>query len=575
MARRDDSRVRLLRIVVLSLAWMTGPVLADEALQRQAVDALFAKYDRTSGAGVAVGVYQAGQLRYAGGFGMAELENKVAITPDTVFPLSSVSKQFTAFAILLLSSEGKIDLDADVRTYLPYVPDFGQRITVRHLLLHTSGLRDVWGMFWLAGIDAAQGGQSLALKMVQRQRALNFAPGSEHQYSNTGYVLLAEIVKAVSGQSLRAFTTARIFKPLRMGHTYFLDEATELVPRRATSYCWKYFYCQNEAQAWRRELGGTDVMGATGMYSTVGDLAKWAGNFTDPVVGDRALIGEFTRLGRLDQGAPINYGFGLWHRTVAGHEAVMHDGANEGFRSIFVVVPKENFSVAILANTIMDVEELAAGVVSIYLGEQRLEPASLPKVVAPDVATVAALEGHYQRIGQTHLMFERQGRQLVQRTSADGPPVPLLFRADGTFDAGVEQRNSGLYFRPVRNASGQVIALDQGTTGENPFTDAGAPMRHLRVPALDRGKLDLNEFTGDYRSEELDTTVRLFIDNGSLMLESFRLPTSMALRPIYPDAFQGKRYFTQIVMQRGTDGRVAALLASSNSDRNVRFERMK
>lgn len=565
----------LLGIVILSLACMNGAVLGDEAPQRQAVDALFAKYDRSSGAGVAVGVYQAGQLRYIRGFGMAELENNIAITPDTVFPLSSVSKQFTAFAILLLSREGKVDLDADVRTYLPYVPDFGQRITVRHLLLHTSGLRDVWGMFWLAGIDAAQGGQSLALKMVQRQRALNFAPGSEHQYSNTGYVLLAEIVKAVSGQTLRAFTTTRIFKPLRMNHTYFLDEATELVPRRATSYCWKYFYCQNEAQAWRRELGGTDVMGATGMYSTVGDLARWAGNFTDPVVGDRALIDEFTRLGRLDQGAPINYGFGLWHGTVAGHEAVMHDGANEGFRSIFVVVPKENFSVAILANTIMDVEELAARVVSIYLGEQRLEPASLPKVVTPDLATMAALAGHYQRIGQTHLIFERQGRQLVQRTSAGGPPVPLLFRADGTFDAGVEQRNSGLYFRPVRNASGQLIAVDQGTTGENPFTDAGAPLRYLRVPTLERDKLDLREFTGDYRSEELDTTVRLFIDNGNLMLESFRLPTSMALQPIYPDAFQGKRYFTQIVMQRGTDGRVVAMLASSNSDRNVRFERVK
>lgn len=575
MNRHKHYMMGLLRIVILSLACMNGSVLADEAPQRQAVDALFAKYDRSSGAGAAVGVYQAGQLRYARGFGMAELENNIAITPDTVFPLSSVSKQFTAFAILLLSREGKVDLDADVRTYLPYVPDFGQRITVRHLLLHNSGLRDVWGMFWMAGIDAAQGGQALTLKMVQRQRALNFSPGSEHQYSNTGYVLLAEIVKAASGQSLRDFTTARIFKPLRMDHTFFLDEATELVPRRATSYCWKYFYCQNEAQAWRRELGGTDVMGATGMYSTVGDLAKWAGNFTDPVVGDRALIDQFTSLGRLDRDAPINYGFGLWHRILAGHEVVMHDGANEGFRSVFVVVPKENFSVAILANTIMDVEELAAGVVGIYLGEKPLERASPPKVVAPDAATVVALAGHYQRIGQTHLIFERQGRQLVQRTSAGGPPVPLLFRADGTFDAGVEQRNSGLYFRPVRNASGQVIAVDQGTTGENPFTDAGAPLRYLRVPALERGKPDLREFTGDYRSEELDTTVRLFIDNGSLMLESFRLPTSMALQPIYPDAFQGKRYFTQIVMQRGTDGRVVAMLASSNSDRNVRFERVK
>ncbi|MBL8265444.1 serine hydrolase domain-containing protein [Steroidobacter sp.] len=560
-------------LAALSLLCVTLSATADDGQQREAVDAVFAKYDRTNGAGVVVGVYQAGQQRYARAFGMANLEDNVVLSTDTVFPMASVSKHFTAFAILLLAREGKVDLDADVRTYLPNVPDFGQRITVRHLLLHNSGLRDVWGMFWFAGIDSAQGGQAIAMKMVQRQRALNFAPGSEHQYSNTGYLLAAEIVKAVSGQSLREFTTKRMFQPLRMEHTFFLDDTTELVPGRPASYCWKYFYCQNEAQAWRRELGGTDVVGPTGLYATIGDLAKWAGNFLNPTVGDKALIDQFVSLGSLDGGAPINYGFGLWHQKMAGHEVIMHNGANEAFRTVFVVLPEQKFSVAIMANTMMDVGQLAEEVVRIYLGERRGEPVSIPKVVTPDAATVAAVAGHYQRIGQTHIAFDGKGRQLRLVSSA-APPVVMQFRADGTFDAGDEARQSGQYFRPVRDGSGRVIALDQGGSGQDPFSDSGAPLRHLRVAAIDESKVDLREFVGDYRSAELDFTCSVSIVDGALTLEAFRLPVPIPLTPTYKDGFQGKRYFLHVVAERGADGRVSALLASSASDRNVRFDRV-
>ena len=263
-----------------------------------------------------------------------------------MFNLASVSKHFTAFAIALLAREGKIDLDADIRRYLPYMPDFGHVVTVNHLIHHTSGLRTSEILFELGGQDI--GGvvhQAQIPQLAARQRELNFEPGSEYLYCNLAYSLLPEIVKAVTGKSFREFTRERIFEPLGMQRTLVQDDSSEIIPKRAQSYT-----KGEDGKGWVRALENYDVIGATGLMSNVQDMLKWAGNFAHPSVGDARLIEQIGAPGRLADGTPINYGFGLARQKFAGHEALMHTGSSAGYATLFAYFPKDDFAVAILMN---------------------------------------------------------------------------------------------------------------------------------------------------------------------------------------------------------------------------------
>ncbi|MBL8267051.1 serine hydrolase domain-containing protein, partial [Steroidobacter sp.] len=256
---------RALLALSMVIGWLPLASAASllEASQRPAaVDALFAEFNQATTPGLAIGIYQNGQPLLTRAYGMADLENPAPITTDTVFHIASVSKHFTAFAVLLLANEGKIDLDADVRRYLPYMPDFGDVITVRHLIYHTSGLRDSWRLLALGGVDSySHRQQAQIVNMAARQRGLNFKPGTEYAYSNMNYTLLAEIVRSVTGKTLRQFTTERMFKPLQMDHTFFSDDILEIVPRRAQSY-------SREGDTWRRSPLNLDTYGATNLQTT-------------------------------------------------------------------------------------------------------------------------------------------------------------------------------------------------------------------------------------------------------------------------------------------------------------------
>ncbi|WP_293863892.1 serine hydrolase domain-containing protein [Steroidobacter sp.] len=420
---------------------------AANAPKQVAVDALFADYQRPGSPGLAVGIYRDGRTVYAHGYGLADLENPVAISADTVFYAASVSKQFVAFAILLLTRDGKIDLDADIRTYLPYVPDFGDRITVRHLIHHTSGLRDQWSLFELGGIqDGSRTHQRQVVNMVKRQRALNARPGTEYNYCNTGYTLLAEIVHAVSGRTLREFTTERIFTPLQMRSTFFYDDASELVPRRARSYE------KDAAGRWRAKILAGDTVGGTGLYITANDFARWAANFSRPVVGDAALIEQFIGMGSLDDGTPLDYGFALERKSVAGHAAVLHTGVHGAFRGVFAYFPAEQLSVAILANTAIETMRALERVVTIMLDAKSVESAAAPAktqpqtrsnasepepVPAPATVNLSELVGDYRssELDATYTLSVENGELLVdsiwfERRFVLRPTMPDGFASD-------------------------------------------------------------------------------------------------------------------------------------------------
>src|SRR5882762_9896149 len=263
-----------------------------------AVDEVFGDLTKAGSPGCALGVYRDGKIVYAKGYGLANLEESAAITPGSVFDIGSTSKQFTAASILLLEQQGKLSVNDDVRKYIPELPDYGKKITILHLLNHTSGLRDYLTLFELAGVNIDNvTTDDDALNLIVRQRALNFDPGSEWLYSNTGFFLLSIIVKRVSGKSLREFAAENIFSPLQMNATTYRDDHTQLVPNRALAYDPK-----EKAAGFSLDVSYFEQTGDGAVHTSVLDLLKWDENFYSAQIGGKELLAELQQPGELNNG---------------------------------------------------------------------------------------------------------------------------------------------------------------------------------------------------------------------------------------------------------------------------------
>ena len=273
----------------------------DQPEESARVDRLFAEWDKPGSPGCALAVMRDGHIVHERGYGMADLDHNVKITPTTVFHVASMSKQFTAASVLMLAQQGKLSLDDEAKKYVPELPDFGVPITLRQLLHHTSGLRDQWELLGLAGwrysLDLITDADVLAV--LSRQNALNFTPGSKYLYSNTGYTLLAQVVKHLSGQSFRSFTENRIFAPLAMSHSHFRDDHAEIVKGIA------YGYAPHEG-GFGLSVTNFDTVGATSLLTTVEDLALWDQNFYSARVGGEALVKQLQERGSLNDGTQIS-----------------------------------------------------------------------------------------------------------------------------------------------------------------------------------------------------------------------------------------------------------------------------
>lgn len=328
------------------------PVIAQPQVPETDIDSLFASYtDNTPG--VAVVITRNGEVIFRRGYGLANLEYGIPITPQTVFNVGSVSKQFTAFAIYLLAEQGKLSLDDDIRRYLPELPKFGKPITIKHLCYHTSGLKEPLALLSFAGwrmddyISTAH-----VLQLLSRQTALNFESGSAFRYSNANYVLLAEIVARVSGESFADFTRKNIFEPLGMQQSQFYDDNERLIKNRAYSYDF-------EDGKFKKEKLNAAYVGSTALYTTAEDLAKWNANFQKPKIGNPALLQKFNALATLDDGTPallskdmnIQHAKGQFYRNYRGIETYIHTGGDAFFRSFFGRFPQEDLSIIVLSNS--------------------------------------------------------------------------------------------------------------------------------------------------------------------------------------------------------------------------------
>jgi CubicO group peptidase (beta-lactamase class C family) len=504
------------------------------------VDAVFEKWTRPSTPGCAVGVGMAGKPVLAKGYGMADLEHDVQNTAETIFEAGSVSKQFTAAAVLLLARDGKLSLDDPVRKYIPELPDYGVPLTIRHMLNHTSGLRD-WGeIAAIAGWPRTSRVHTHAhvLEIVNHQRALNFTPGTRWSYSNTGYNLAAILVSRVSGMSFPDFTKRRIFEPLGMTRTSWRDDHTRIVKGRAIAY-------SEQRDGFHILMPFENVHGNGGLLTTVGDLLKWNENFISAQIGGPSFVAEQQQPGKFNDGRVHDYALGLFVGTYKGLREVNHSGSTAGYTAFLVRYPDRHVSVAVLCNvTTGAATQYARAVADLYLAGY-IQPQNPPIAKhTPSEAELNAAAGLY-RDAETGvpLSIVRNGGALRVNNA------PLVPASAGHFVT----------------AAGSTYDIDgKGARVTDRF---GSVVKYERVEPVKLAVEQLKEFVGTYVSDEAETSITVAVENDSLVLKR-RPDTTIRLTPIYADAFAGQG---TIIFRRDRNNRVTEFSVSRDRVWDLRF----
>lgn len=367
-------------VLVFVLFWEPLSYAQTDSLTEK-VDQLFVSWDKPDSPGCALGIIQDGKLIYTRGYGMANLEHNIPITSKSIFRIGSTSKQFTAMCLALLEEEGKLSLDDNLSKFFPQMPNYAENVTIRHLIHHTSGIRDYLTLAEIAGIrDDDYFTDAEVVDLLARQKELNFKPGEEHLYSNSGYFLLSQIVMKASGKSLREYADVKIFQPLGMVHTHFHDDHTEIVKNRASGYAPK------KGGDFVISMTTLPMTGDGGVFTSAEDLFLWDLNFYDNRLGKsgQALIEKIQTPGVLNSGEKLGYAFGLNIGEYKGLTIVGHGGAFVGFRADMIRFPEQRFSVICLANlSHFNPSVMARRVADIYLADLHTEKSEVRKKSAP------------------------------------------------------------------------------------------------------------------------------------------------------------------------------------------------
>ncbi len=547
------------RSVRFALALILGPTvpcraqsgLAPDQVRR--IDSVFAVWDSPRSPGCAVGVSNAGDMAFSKGYGQAMFEPAFPITPATVFNIGSTSKQFVAFAILLLADRGKLSLDEDVRRYVSEVPRFKSPITIRHLVHHTSGLRDYASLLSLMGWQQGdQYDERRFLSLIGAQRDLNFPPGSKYLYSNTGFVLLATIVSRVSGMSWVDFADREIFAPLGMTRTMVRRDAALAYPGLAQAYG------AGPAGVMRRILPNHDIVGSTAVLTTVGDLARWERNFYQPVVGTSGLLARMHERFVLSTGDTIGYASGLMIERYRGLPLVAHAGGTGAYTAQFLRFPDQRTAVSVLCNAAgAAADGLAHVVADIALGgafPERRVGGRDTTTFAADSALLADYVGPFVSAGDAVILLERRGNGIVWKLGRTA--IPLVIRAKDLFVFGSDTA----WIK--RDAKGRVTHLERRG-------DYGPNVRFIRT-AGSTVRPRAARYVGTYYSPELDRTWWVSARGDSLFLRR-RDFGEVPIAPMFADGFLADGATLRFV---GAAGPARELLVSNGRALRVRFARV-
>lgn len=531
---------------------------------------LFAAYDRLDSPGASVAVVKDGKVVYKDGFGSANLEYDIPNTPSTVFHIASISKQFTTFAIAQLVDKGKISLDDDIRTYLPEVPDFGEKITIRHLAHHTSGLRDQWNLLALAGwrLDDVITTEHV-LKLVANQKELNYKPGEEFLYCNTGFTLMGEIVARVTEQTFAEYCAKNIFEPLKMSNTLFYDDHEKIVKNRA------YSYGTNE-KGFRKSVLSYANAGATSLFTTVEDLSKWAMNFENTKVGNANIMKMMHTKGVLNNGEEISYALGQFMDEYKGLNRIQHGGADAGYRTFLGRFPNQKFSVVVFSNLgNFNPSGMAAKIADIYLADEIKAAKKPEKIAEKEAIKTKALAATKVEVSETTLnsyagKYELQPGFIITISTENGE-LKVQATGQGGFIMTAIAENKFEF-----KDAGIVIAFDKNDKGvihQLTLNQGGRESKAPRLADFDAKSIDLSMFTGKYYSDELSTFYTLLVEDGALIARHAR-HEDIQLELVKKDFFGGNKWFFGLLeIIRSDIGVITGCKVSSGRVRGVWFEK--
>ncbi len=551
--------------LAIALTVSGAPALAgDLTLDTDAIDAVFARYDHDDGPGCALGIIHDGELVVARGYGMASLEHGIPNGPRSVFRIGSTAKQFTAACAALAEQEGHLSLEDDIREHLPEMPDYGEPITIRNLLNHTSGIRDYLGLMGLSGLRTEDYYDDDALAMIARQRELNFAPGTQHLYSNSGYFLISVILHRATGVSLVAFARTRIFEPLGMRDTHYHDSHRIIVPRRSEGYS------PGPDGRWEIDRTTLPMVGDGGVFTTVEDLLLWDRNFYEPTVGGEALLEALHTQGVLDDGSELDYALGLGIDTYRGLRVVAHGGAFVGYRAEMMRFPDERVSIICLGNTsAINPSALCRDVAEVILAGSFLDDVPTPVSAAAEAPAdprepfTGAIEGDLSGV----YMGEADGAIFEIETDpggvqvASGGRVMRLVALTATSFAPKDARvPGGLTFERATDEVPWTAHLDRGN---------GPQRLSLHIP-WDSAFMSIEDYAGRYYSPELDAWWTLEPTAVGLTLSVAGSPWGPAA-PLGLDRFESAA--GQIVFERDPFHELTGFRLQSGRVQNLHFAR--
>jgi len=550
--------ISILGVMVFALSVSCEKTRASE---QSAIDDLFSDLDQNT-PGAAFVVVRDGKVLLSDGYGMANLQYDIPMTPETVVDVASVSKQFTAFSIMLLVEDGSLSLDDDVRKHIPELPDYDVPITLRHLLTHTSGLREWIQLLHLSGYEI--GGDIISrdhvFNLMVNQKALNFLPGEKFSYTNSGYDLLGIVVERASGKKFSAFAHERIFEPLGMENTFLRDDYQKIIPNEAARY-------YNNGDAYEIIRHQLAIGGSSGVHTTMSDLSLWMLNFDQLKIGNEQLFEAMSEPGALNNGERITAAFGQFVTPHKGLYQLHHEGGGVGVNTHLTRFSEQGFSVAVTCNEFScDPRAKAEAIAEIFLGDlMKQQESESTEPVDIDPAQLKAFAADYwnENNGLVRKVYFEDDQLWYMRSAENKTAlIPVgenMFVFDGASTASTLQ-----FGRDERNRKTMAFVYD----GEAPqvFTEY-EPRSYVGN--------ELDQFTGAYYSEELFTLYNLNVNDGVLSAEN-RRGTRATFRPVMTDTFAGSRYaFSTIKYVRDQDDQIVGMVVTNPGAKGILFEKIK
>jgi CubicO group peptidase (beta-lactamase class C family) len=475
--------------------------------QGQAIDKIFAEWDKDQTPGCSLGVIKEGKLVYARGYGMANLEYDIKNDSKSVFRIGSTSKQFTAASVVLLAEKGQLSLDDSLTKFFPDFPEYAKKITVRHLLNHTSGIRDYLTLSYLKGLtDDDFYTDKDVMAWLVNQTELNFDPGEEFLYSNSGYWLLGQIVKQVAKMSMADFAMKEIFIPLEMNSTHFHNDHTQIVKNRASGYEPK------DKNGFQISMTTLDMIGDGGIFTSIEDIKKWDDAYYHSKVLSKKFWEMMTLQGKLNNNEELDYASGLFIQNHKGLKTISHGGAFVGFRAEILRFPEQKLSIAIFANRAdASPTSMAYKVADVFLSNQYIVDNKDEKQQqhgsnsTVDEFSIEQLMGTYEL---------SPGVDFIVSVGKQKPHVKQLWN-NKEYDL-IKLENNTYHIEDAPEIKFSFKNLKGNFTQNVSIDQAGRITETNRKEEIDLSGIKLEDYVGDFYSKELDVTYKNYLEAGKL-----------------------------------------------------------